>query len=389
MNSKFFFAVLAITMLLASGCVYIRMPGKNATDEDIEGDVTIVDGFEAPVELTEEEKALPTKLVNEGELVEFPNLKAVDPDGDAILYTFSEPLSEDGEWQTTVGDAGKYTLTITASDGTSEVSQQVLLIVKSLNNAPEIEDLETVYISEGETVLLNPAVSDVDGDNVEISFSGWMESSKKKTDLSDSGSHTVTIIATDGKETVTKQVTIVVSNVNQPPVIEGVADIELDEGEIALSSVSASDPDGDNVEVSFSEPLDEDGEWQTTKGDAGKYVVRVTASDGQLEVQESFSVRVITTNAAPEFEGVADVSVDEGQTVELAINAIDPEGEEVTLTFGTPFDSNGVWQTGYEDSGSYAVTVTASDGVSESEETFTVTVNEVNRAPTFADGAFD
>jgi len=65
------------------------------------------------------------------------------------------------------------------------------------------------------------------------------------------------------------------------------------------------------------------------------------------------------------------------------------EGDDVTITFSEPFDTNGVWDTGYDDAGEYVVTVTASDGISESEETFTVVVNDVNRPPTFAEGAFD
>ena len=42
----------------------------------------------------------PTKSVIEGALVAFPNLKAVDPDGDKITYSFSAPLDAQGRWRT-------------------------------------------------------------------------------------------------------------------------------------------------------------------------------------------------------------------------------------------------------------------------------------------------
>jgi len=385
-NSKFLFAVLAVTMLLAaSGCVsIIRVPGSNETDdEDV---ATLIEGFEGEEDVS---KGLPTKTVNEGEFVSFPNLNAVDPDGDAILYTFTEPLDENGEWQTARGDAGNYEVTITASDGATQVSQNVMVIVKSLNKAPVIDALDDISIEEGETVLINPVVSDGDGDDVEITFSGWMDSSKKKSDYDDAGTHTVTIIATDGKESVTQTVGITVVNVNRAPVVEGVADIAIDEGDNVGAALEVSDPDGDDVELTFSEPLDADGEWSTEIGDAGKYMVRATASDGDLETQESFYVTVNAVNLAPVLEGVADVEVDESEVVSLSVTAVDPEGDDVEITFSEPLDADGTWETGYSDSGTYVVTVTASDGISSAEETFTITVNDVNRAPTFAEGAFD
>ena len=46
-------------------------------------------------------------------------VSAVDPDGDPIVYNFTQPLDEKGEWQTGDGDAGEYIVTVYASDGKS------------------------------------------------------------------------------------------------------------------------------------------------------------------------------------------------------------------------------------------------------------------------------
>ena len=40
-------------------------------------------------------------------------LKTDDPDADVLIYTFTEPLDDNGEWQTTYGDAGEYNTKIT------------------------------------------------------------------------------------------------------------------------------------------------------------------------------------------------------------------------------------------------------------------------------------
>ena len=164
---------------------------------------------------------------------------------------------------------------------------------------------------------------------------------------------------------------------------------EIDEKETVSVFADVTDPDGDIVEVSFSDPLDESGEWTTSEGDAGTYNVVVTATDSMLESAQSFRIRVISINKPPVLSGVMDITVDEGENIVLSITAEDPEGEYVALSFTQPFNNNGVWQTGYSDAGVYEVTVTAGDGVTETQEKFTVTVNNVNRPPVFGEGAFD
>ena len=393
MNNKLIFAVLAVMMLLASGCVsVIRVSDGNVSDDDLISTELdeLEDDLEDMDEVDVEDSGLPTKTVVEGDEVSFPNLKATDPDGDPITYTFSSPLDDDGEWETEVGDAGRYTVTITASDGTSEVSQQVMLIVKSLNKAPVITGLAAVDISEGETVSLDPVVTDADGDSVKVTFSSPVDSSGEwQTDYNDAGKYTMTVTANDGKESVKKTVTISVNDVNRAPKIGSVDDIVVDEGETVSVSVTASDPDGDDVEVSFSEPLDNDGEWKTKIGDAGEYNVKVTATDGDLDTIERFDVVVNSVNKAPVLEGIADVEVDEGEKVVLSVTATDAEGDDVAIEFSTPFSEDGEWQTGYDDSGEYIVTITATDGFSIVEESITVTVNNRNRPPAFGEGAFD
>ena len=41
------------------------------------------------------------------------DLKTDDPDEDILTYSYTGPLNEYGEWQTTYGDAGEYSATIT------------------------------------------------------------------------------------------------------------------------------------------------------------------------------------------------------------------------------------------------------------------------------------
>lgn len=397
------FGLLMAAMMLASlaSCVTITKnptgasvaEGEETSDEeDISSAIADVESLASEEgnvpSAPESDAGLPTKTVTEGELVNFPNLKATDPDGDKIIYTFSKPLSANGEWQTQKGDEGRYKASIVASDGVNRVSQDVIIIVLPSNKAPLIEGLSDITVNEGETVKLSPVVTDPEGGEVTVTYSGWMLSSARETNYDDAGSHAVKVTATDGEEESEKSITVTVLNVNRQPSLS-VADVTVVEGETASADAIASDPDGDEMSVTFSEPLSNKGAWETKVGDAGKYRVTATVSDGAGEVTKSFFVIVTPKNKAPALSGVADIEADEGDAIQLSITATDEDGDKVTITYPAPFDSAGKWATGYTDAGTYTLKVSATDGISTTEEPFTVVVNDVNRAPAFGEGAFN
>ncbi len=184
---------------------------------------------ETPVEEEEEEeeeetdeKVITKITANEGELVSLKP-QARDPDeDDEITYTFSDPFNSDGEWQTERGDAGTYEITVTASDGTLRDSRKVLVIVESVNRPPVLQRIPNVTVREGETVRLSPVATDPDGDAVTITYSGWMDKATYTTTYEDAGTHTVTVRASDGIDSVSQDVTINVLKVNRPPEIIGI-----------------------------------------------------------------------------------------------------------------------------------------------------------------------
>jgi hypothetical protein len=174
-----------------------------------------------PVETTKDEK-LKVVIVKEGDIVSFPNLKAVDPDKDKIKWTFSKPLDDKGTWETKKGDAGTYEVSITASDGKESTAQKVMIIVESKNSLPVIDIPSSFEFKEGETITLNPKITDADKDPLDITYSGFMDSNTKTLSYDDAGQHTVTIKVSDGKDTVSKKITINVANINRAPVITNI-----------------------------------------------------------------------------------------------------------------------------------------------------------------------
>jgi len=231
MKKEILFGGIVLLLLLASGCKltetkYVcpdgsvvtnldECPGAEEKEEEL-----ITEILEEVVEEVEEEpeEELTKIIVKEGELVVLKP-ESEDPDADTILYTFSEPLDKDGKWQTKKGDAGNYEITVTASDGELTDTQKILLVVESINKPPVLSPIADITLNEGETVSFEPVATDPDGDEVTITYSGWMTEASYTTNYDDAGTHIVTVTASDGKESASQDVIVTVNNVNRPPKI--------------------------------------------------------------------------------------------------------------------------------------------------------------------------
>lgn len=321
-----------------------------------------------------------------GDLIEL-DTRATDPDGDEVVLTFGEPFNEDGTWQTQEDDAGEYEVDVLASDGQAETTARLLVILRAANSAPEISGPDVITVEEGELVDLGVfTIVDPDGDDIITSYAGWMSSSTYETDYNDAGEYEVRIIAEDseGNEAV-QALTVVVENVNREPSLE-ITDrrFTVVAGELARIEATATDEDGDEIEITFEEPFDENGEWQTEEGDEGEYRIEVVANDGNDEVSRTVFVTVDPANRPPVIEVDATITVAEGDTIDLSVLATveDPEGEEVDVSYSGWMDE-AVYTTSYDDAGEYEVTITATDGEQESSIDVTIVVEDTNRPPVF------
>src|SRR5439155_950864 len=98
-------------------------------------------------------------------------------------------------------------------------------------------------------------------------------------------------------------------------------------------------------------------------------------------------------NSAPNLAQPNNMTVNEGATANQAISATDPDGNPVTfrktagptymtVTTTSPTTGNIALTPGFSDAGTAAATVRASDATLNNDRSFTITVNNVNRAPT-------
>ncbi len=318
----------------------------------------------------------------EGDLIQL-NPKAYDPDNDKVVFYFQKPFNSKGLWQTKEGDAGKYLVGVTASDGKTNTTVYVLVNVKPSNKAPVIECPDVQYAKEGENFSLNCNIYDIEGDVITVQYEGWMNSPERFVDYDQAGNHTVVVRASDQNKTSVKTITVVVEDVNRAPVIEGVPkEIKAMEEDIVVLKPKVYDPDGDAVTVEFSKPFNEKGVWHTKIGDAGVYDVSIVASDGKAVTKKTVKVKVNMKNTAPVLKPIPPIIVNEGETVTIPVIAYDRENDPLIVSYSGWMNSSSR-KTSYEDAGNYTVIVTVSDGQYSVSQEVKIIVRDVNRPPVF------
>ena len=257
----------------------------------------------------------------------------------------------------------------------------MLLVIETSNSAPVLL-VNDVSFNEGDLVKLDVDVSDADGDSVSVVYSIPLdEDGEWQTGYDDSGKYKISVDATDGINSVTETITLTINNVNRAPVLEPIEHIAVLEGEKVEVDVEVEDPDSDDLTFTYTEPLDNEGEWQTEVGDAGSYVSTVSVSDGESLVEKAVSIIVNKLNNAPTLS-VEGVVVQETDLVKLDPEVFDSDGDDIVVTYSGVL-SDGEWQTGYDDAGEYSVTVTATDGTETVSVDVVVVVEDVNRPPEF------
>jgi hypothetical protein len=337
-------------------------------------------------------ESIPVIKVNEGELVKL-KLLTVDEDGDPLTYIFTAPLNENGEWQTTYGDEGEYTSTVTVSDGNTNSSKEFKIVVLKSNRPPVIQPIDDTVITEGDIIELKPNITDEENDKVGYVISKPFDSKGVwQTDYTSAGDYAITITATDGKNTVNSTFNLIVTNKNRDPVVVAYAPNEekifVKENENIDFSVSASDEDKEELGYAWYVDGEEAAKsekfvYHTDYDSAGSHEIKAEVSDEETVLSRIWAVEVENVNRAPGLEDLPDITINENEKVVLEFNASDPDGDAVVYIISEPIGNDKEWQTTYDDAGMYDIEVTVSDSSLNAKKPFKLIVNDVDRAPLF------
>lgn len=197
------------------------------------------------------------------------------------------------------------------------------------------------------------------------------------------------------------------SSENQQPTLDQIGNQIINEGDLLEFTVSASDPDGD--ELTFSATNTPTGStfdpetgvfsWIPSFDDAGNYEdIEFTVMDNGdpmgLDV-ELITMTVGDVNRAPEITNPGPQEVLEGEELSFDVTATDPDNNSVTLSVtdvpaGATFNGTSfVWTPDNDQEGTYTLSFTATDdGVPAESSTIGVVIT-VGDSPTPVEQAED
>ena len=376
---------------------------------------------------------------------------ATDPDtGEILTYTLGGDdaasfgiVATSGQLQTKADldfeEKASYTVTVTATDpGNLSDITTVNITVTNVDETPTVTgDSSINYAENGSEAVADYMAADPEGSQITWSLSGedsgdfsisnaglltFSSSSpppdyEAPTDADRDNIYLVNVLASDGANTASLDVTITVTDENETLVVAGNSPIDYPENSTGPVATYTADPEGTSITwdllgddnslfsisalgvLTFNTPPD----YETPASDNhdNEYLVTVQASDGPKTGTLEVTVTVTDENEPPAFaeETVTRIipeNTAEGQNISTPVSATDPDARETLIytldgTDATSFsiiESTGQLQTkanlDFENKASYTVTVTATDSSDASATiTVTITVTNENETPEF------
>ena len=152
--------------------------------------------------------------------------------GSAFVITASSPqngsVSISGETLTYTPSAnfnGQDSFNYTVTQGSISASSTVSVTVAAVNDAPTLNIATSINYNENSTVTIDASAADVDGDDITLTLSGTDAESfnitgniisfKTPPDFETKNSYSITLTVTDGVETIEKNITINITDINE------------------------------------------------------------------------------------------------------------------------------------------------------------------------------
>jgi len=332
-----------------------------------------------------------------------------------------DPKTRTLTWTPTHDQSGTYEIPISLTDGEFTVTQNLSITVSHINRPATLEDIPAQSVDENQPLTITVVSNDPDSEdqgklqltasnlpqgatfniaNGEISWTPTYDQSGSYADI------TVSVKDPAGLG-IDKTFTVTVNNVNRPPELNPVSQQTVAENATLSVTFQGTDPDkedegklkyaGENLpQGSTLDPASGALGWTPGYTQAGSYQVTVKVTDsGGLSAELTVSVEVTDVNRAPQLQSVAAQTIDEGVALSFKLSATDEDTDNQlsysinNLPDGASLDESSgqfSWTPGFEQAGNYTLQASVSDGTTESSTSISVTVNDVNRAPSIDGG---
>jgi hypothetical protein len=320
-------------------------------------------------------------------------------------------------WTPTYEQSGEYVIDYTITDSFGETATGNLTIqVENVNREPSLSAMDAMQINENEVLSTTlPEAEDPDQEdagnltyNLEnlpdgATFNETTRSFQWTPRFDQAGNYTISYMVTDlGGLSAQSSITLTVNNINRPPTLPQVGNMETQEGTNFNQQLpEANEPDQDEI-ASLNYELQNlpDGanfnagsrtlQWTPDYNQAGSYNLTYSVSDPSGETAEiSFTLIVQNTNRTPSINSIGEKTVKEGEEVSFKVEGDDPDDEDRNnlslsadgIPAGANFNSNSgtfSWIPRDNQQGTYRVTFTVRDSQGGSAQTsVSITVEDV------------
>ncbi len=348
----------------------------------------------------------------EGQVISL-QLSATDPDNNNLTFSATGlppglSVNNTGRITGTIGfnGAGTHNASVTVSDGTLSANVTFTWTVGNTNQPPTVTNPGNQVNAENDTLNLQVVASDPDGDGVTFSATGLppglsINNTGRITGtigFNGAGTHNASVTVSDGTLSTQVSFTWTVTNTNRAPALTSPGNQSSVEGQVIGLQLSATDPDGDGLSFSATGlppglSINNSGQISGTIGfdGAGTHNVRATVTDGGLSTSVTFTWTVGNTNRRPVLTNPGDQSNNENDTINLPVQATDPDGDGLSFSAtglppGLSINNTGriSGTIGFDGAGAHTVVITVTDGTLSANVTFRWNVANTNRAPQLA-----
>jgi len=220
-------------------------------------------------------------------------------------------------------------------------------------------------------------------------------------DFNANGTYNLTVSVDNGLQKVATSWMLIVRNVNRKPIIDSFSPdskFEMDENSSSTFEVSASDPDNDAIGLTWyadgKRVLTDETiyEYKTTYSSAGKHDVKVVMLDAlggsttlawNITVKEVNAAPIIADSSPPGDE----VVMSENSLKKFSVVDQSLDGDRQYIQWSLDDNNTGItgrsynYSTDFDSAGTHVIQAEVTDGKLSDKRIWTVTVQDVNRAP--------
>ena len=319
-------------------------------------------------------------------------------------------------WTPAEDQDGLHSFSVVVTDGVVDTTAAISLTVSEVNSAPTLGGVTNATIPELAPYQFQASSTDSDdpvqvptfslaGPGVPVGATITAAGAFSWTPAEDQdGLHSFSVVVTDGVVDTTAPISLTVSEVNSAPTLGGVTNAtipELAPYQFQASSTDSDDPvqvptfslAGPGVPVGATITAAGAFSWTPAKDQDGLHSFSVVVTDGVVDTTAAISLTVSEVNSAPTLGGVTNATIPELAPYQFQASSTDSDDPVQVPTFslagpgvpvGATITAAGAfsWTPAEDQDGLHSFSVVVTDGVVDTTAPISLTVSEVNSAPT-------